>query len=476
LPKIFRATILYFLIATLWALVAVSSHAAVELSREATQLYDEGVKFFRARDYAQAASMLKGAEERAPDNFDVQYLLAASLQNAKQYSQAITHFKRAMELHSGTSKCALNIANCYVSMSRFSDALPWFDRYLQDNPDAKDRQAVEVKKENIERIGSLVEGDNLMDAKRYDDAKRFYETALSKNGDSAYLHFKLGAACMMSNDMNRGISEFQWAQSLDPKLTSAFLNIAECHKGLGRIADCIDWYQRFVDEEPDSPHTPKIKAIIGDLKKRVVVNEADPHTSDYLDTCLASGKPCKWMKSKLPLKVFIDNPTSMVGFQSSFRRDCLAAFDEWARASDYRLHFVTVAARELADITIDWTNDGGNVVKKGVGVEQGVTRHSIGQDDEGNPWIMKEDIRILVKHRNGGEPLTDSEMRAVCMHEIGHALGLYGHSTNTEDIMFFSGTPATSGSITDRDRRTIVRLYESYPEGSAPSSSWDSEE
>ena len=49
-------------------------------------------------------------------------------------------------------------------------------------------------------------------------------------------------------------------------------------------------------------------------------------------------------------------------------------------------------------------------------------------------------------------------MRMIAVHEIGHALGLTGHSPYEEDVMF----PALSNQrgITSRDVATLYKLYE----------------
>ena len=59
-------------------------------------------------------------------------------------------------------------------------------------------------------------------------------------------------------------------------------------------------------------------------------------------------------------------------------------------------------------------------------------------------------------------PLTDNRMRTVCLHEVGHVLGMGGHTTNPEDIMFYTSSLAdVPKHLSARDRATLVRLYSS---------------
>jgi hypothetical protein len=67
----------------------------------------------------------------------------------------------------------------------------------------------------------------------------------------------------------------------------------------------------------------------------------------------------------------------------------------------------------------------------------------------------------LATHTPDGRQVLSSQMVALALHELGHALGL-GHSTVTADALY----PETSAvDLTGRDKRTAMLLY-SVPPGS----------
>jgi hypothetical protein len=67
----------------------------------------------------------------------------------------------------------------------------------------------------------------------------------------------------------------------------------------------------------------------------------------------------------------------------------------------------------------------------------------------------------LATHTPDGRQVLPSQMVALALHELGHALGL-GHSTVTADALY----PETSAAdLTGRDKRTAMLLY-SVPPGS----------
>jgi predicted Zn-dependent protease len=78
-------------------------------------------------------------------------------------------------------------------------------------------------------------------------------------------------------------------------------------------------------------------------------------------------------------------------------------------------------------------------------------------DSEG---IARGTITLLTVPLSPELPMTENRMRTVCLHEIGHALGLGGHTTNPDDIMFYTSSLAdVAKHLSDRDRATLVRLY-----------------
>ncbi len=52
-----------------------------------------------------------------------------------------------------------------------------------------------------------------------------------------------------------------------------------------------------------------------------------------------------------------------------------------------------------------------------------------------------------------------SEVKKTCLHEFGHALGLQGHSSRPDDIMYHAISPRQSPTLTARDQATITGLY-----------------
>lgn len=69
---------------------------------------------------------------------------------------------------------------------------------------------------------------------------------------------------------------------------------------------------------------------------------------------------------------------------------------------------------------------------------------------------LQHKVSITIGEYPSAGPL---QISVVATHELGHALGLWGHSEDPDDIMFASLTSLKS-EISDRDLNTIKRVYE----------------
>jgi predicted Zn-dependent protease len=147
-----------------------------------------------------------------------------------------------------------------------------------------------------------------------------------------------------------------------------------------------------------------------------------------------------------PILVWIDSSAAIEGAQAAFPSAVRAAFRDWA-ATGIPLHFEYITSPRDADIRVRWTDH---------------LNHKTGsttwRTDHGG-WMLAGDI-TLATHISDGQALDARGMRAIALHETGHALGL-SHSSDPADVM----APLVHvDGLSLPDRNTIKLLY-SLPAG-----------
>lgn len=159
----------------------------------------------------------------------------------------------------------------------------------------------------------------------------------------------------------------------------------------------------------------------------------------------------RWPKHRMPLRVHLPPPPE------GLFEDPRAIFDsvrggvlDWTDAAGPGLPtFVFVDAPGDADIPIVWASEpkGDWYIAHCVyDVQLFARRFGV--------------ARILVTGRWRPDRAADlHEVYAVMLHEMGHALGLGGHSDREEDIMAARLSPAAVEGPSERDRLTLRALY-----------------
>ncbi|HEY9733001.1 MAG TPA: tetratricopeptide repeat protein [Drouetiella sp.] len=448
----------------------MSQGASQNQPQQLSQILDNSIQMLKSGRSMEAVNYLQRASVDYPQSAAIHFQIGNGYCDAKNYPAAIAEYAQTLRIQPHFAGAVLNTAYAYVYAEQYDAAMPWFNRYLRENPGAPN--SVEVKSQMLK-----AQAAKASKAKHFYEAKTLLEQACQINPTSYAMHFKLAGACDELGDTERAIREYGTCLRLKPDFSPAIFNTAGCYQTLGRTNEAVAWFEKYLVAEPNAPDRLTIENMIAKLREKGPQLSADQHTSDYLESIRENGKFYRWPMNRLPIKVFVDSGASVPNFKEAYRTGFLEALSAWSTASQNRLTFVLVPGPVGADIAADWTANPYEVRQSGSDVEQGVCfMQSLGgkrqrAEDE---YIATARLRICTIDRETSNPLGDDDMKKTCLHELGHALGLRGHSSNNHDIMFYSVSPTVWPVLSKRDKATLVRLYEQYPPQSRAAASADS--
>ena len=145
----------------------------------------------------------------------------------------------------------------------------------------------------------------------------------------------------------------------------------------------------------------------------------------------------------------------------------MKAFDQWTSATQRRITWTLTPNESEANIVCTWAENNANFkTKEKTPDAQGEVSSYDTFVQGGERLIRHTTIVVATYNEITGKLLTEPEAKDVCLHEVGHALGLVGHSPNYHDVMFFITNPgggANNRDLSARDVATINKLYSDYP-------------
>ena len=211
---------------------------------------------------------------------------------------------------------------------------------------------------------------------------------------------------------------------------------------------------KFANSTKNDSAKTVAKNTLSDWRKEILKLYPD----NYIDQAVSGKNIIRWSNDSFPLKVYLGK---FENTPENFKQTVISAFNKWARTIDF-IDFQFINNPDDANIIVQIENTPDNNCDNGeckytTGFTAPVTNQNI---------LKQMKITIYDKTLNG-DYVSQNKLYETSLHEIGHALGIMGHSYNPDDNMFSmeQGTNIYTQYRSDvhylstADKATIKLLY-----------------
>ena len=223
--------------------------------------------------------------------------------------------------------------------------------------------------------------------------------------------------------------------------------------------------QKSIYKFSDSRQNDSAKLLAGNKVYSWKYNILRTYGITYIDHVTYDNKVLRWDINTFPLKVYIES-TRDKNLPNYYISEIKRCFTNWKNASGF-ITFTYVKDAKNADIVVKFSDvDNSNCGETGC---KYVVAYTV-------PIIKINRLNqmvITVYERDPyGKYLSTKELHNTVLHEIGHALGIMGHSNNPDDLMYMSTNQNQIQKqssqnylfFTQSDIRTLKLLYKLMPD------------
>ncbi|MCA9802376.1 MAG: tetratricopeptide repeat protein [Cyanobacteria bacterium HKST-UBA02] len=250
---------------------------------------------------------------------------------------------------------------------------------------------------------------------------------------------------------------YQIAQEVTASAPSAFQGWALLGNAClysGRKPEALAAYQKYLKLVTDPAGKKQAQGLVTLLTQEIESEKKNTVASPpgtYLSAATVYGVT-RWTSDKMPLKVFISDGSAVKGYRKPFLGILKDAFSEWQDRSDRTVSFTYVPDAKESDIECYWSDDKAKLYNPSEGGHTMFIDRPTGR-------VHAEIVLLTSK---GLKEEDDESIMFRALHEIGHALGITGHSSNTADVMYMGETDRVH-ALTDADVATLKALYTLEP-------------
>lgn len=252
-------------------------------------------------------------------------------------------------------------------------------------------------------------------------------------------------------DFEKAYSVYDTIYSAYPENTDSAKRMVECLSKMPLTYSVQKKLLEFAQKDDNSEAEKLASKIILKVREKFYKK----YGNTYINSALNNDFVIRWSKKSFPLTYYVNCEKDTPDY---FQEQIKNAFKDWERETDENIKFTEVNNPIKAKIVVNFSGS----PEQGQGEYHTALTSPIIENEK----ILKQmKINAFVKN-NLEEYLTKNQVKTLITHEIGHALGFWGHPKDNKSVMYYSlnntydfyekriDTP-----ISDQDAKTIQLLY-----------------
>jgi tetratricopeptide (TPR) repeat protein len=292
-------------------------------------------------------------------------------------------------------------------------------------------------------------------AKNFSKALKYFNNALDEHPNSWMIMQSIANCQMELGHYDTAINLLQKSIETGGLHPIQCNNMAAIYQKSGAVKKAAAWLELECALDPSRLLDPRTKANLRRLKDPANNPTGSPTAPDYLSD-LVSFKRCP--QKAMPLKVCVRCNIQIPSFHPIFQAIVRESLDQWCQATDNTISYKFVQNIDSANLILDYTDREELIRSDHELGAMGATEILESMDTKKSDRATSV---ILVKESPDASTFKDRNIiKRCCLHELGHALGVNGHSSNRNDIMFCSGSMNNGAKLTERDKNTMRKIYQ----------------
>lgn len=187
----------------------------------------------------------------------------------KKYDEAIAAFQDFLQKNPSVYQVRINIGNCYKEKGEFDKALEQYNLVIEEVKNVK----ADMKEDDAVAKALAATGEVYLKKEDYETAQSYLLQAIELYPKDETLAYNIGEIYFSSGKMDESIKYLEMATQIKEDWAKPYLKLGYVHLNKAEYSKSIEYFNKFLEIEPESPEAPTIKNLIPHLEKMIKQEE-----------------------------------------------------------------------------------------------------------------------------------------------------------------------------------------------------------